>query len=91
MSGAVLFIFDLHIPHVWLGSVSCFRKPEGGAYKNSLLKMILNGGISIQFNTIEQSFSVYHEPAALYSGLFLCPLAFSIEFRSFGENSIVDG
>lgn len=43
---------DLHIPHVWLlDQCHALEKPEGGAYKNSLLKMILNG--VIQFSSIQ--------------------------------------
>lgn len=43
---------DLYIPHVWLlDQCHALEKPEGGAYKNSLLKMILNG--VIQFSSIQ--------------------------------------
>ena len=37
--------------HMTSGSMSCFRKTRGGTYKNSLLKMILNG--VIQFSSIQ--------------------------------------
>ena len=43
---------DLHIPHIrLLDQCHALEKLEGGTYKNSLLKMILNG--VIQFGSIQ--------------------------------------